>query len=217
MKALFLAIMALGVILVTLSHGSALGQEHEYDLDDIMTELTEALTLTEAQVPRVREALQNYLLELDQTQARYDAQEEPNPQEMIGDLKKVRENYYKRMQDTVTTEQWATYERLREDILHEIFSEIAALRIIDLKAPLKLTEDQMAAMKPVMGRSLREVMKVIFEYGDKRLGVRTKLKIATALKSIKARQDEDMSKILSPEQIAAWETLKEQQKSEASK
>ena len=63
-----------------------------------------------------------------------------------------------------------------------------------------------------MGKSLRGVIGTIFEYGDRRLGVRTKLKIANALKSIKAEQDAEMKKILTEEQLLAWEKLKEEQK-----
>ena len=127
-------------------------------------------------------------MNLDESQAKYEDVEEPDPQEMISDLKNVRESYYKSMQKTLSKEQWEQYEALKESILLEIFSEIAALRIIDLKEPLNLTDEQMAAMKPVMGKSLRGVIATIFEYGDRRLGVRTKLKIANALKSIKAEQ-----------------------------
>ncbi|RKZ12994.1 hypothetical protein DRQ53_04105 [bacterium] len=188
--------------------------EREVDIDDVMVELTEALVLTPEQVPQVEQALQSYLLEMDETQARYEEMEEPDPQDMLGDLKQVRENYYERMQEALTPDQWTAYEELREEILHEIFSEIAALRIIDLKTPLSLTEGQMAAMKPVMGSSLREVIRVVFQYGDKRLGIRNKLKIANALKSTKAKQDEAMAGILSESQIAAWDALKEEQKAQ---
>ena len=190
----------------------ALAQEPDIDLEEIMAEITEALALSDEQVPEVEKHLTTYLVDLDESQAKYEDVEEPDPQEMLSDLKKVRETYYKSMQKTLSKEQWEQYEALRESILHEIFSEIAALRIIDLKEPLSLTDEQMAAMKPVMGKSLRGVIGTIFEYGDKRMGVRTKLKIATALKSIKAEQDTEMKTILSEEQLAAWEKLKEEQK-----
>ena len=190
----------------------ALAQEPDTDLGEIMEELTAALELSDEQVPEVEKHLTSYLVNLNESQAKYEDVEEPDPQEMISDLKQVRETYYKSMQKTLSKEQWQQYEALRESILLEIFSEIAALRIIDLKEPLTLTDEQMAAMKPVMGKSLRGVIGTLFEYGDKRLGVRTKLKIANALKSIKAEQDTEMKTILSEEQLAAWDKLKEEQK-----
>ena len=179
----------------------ALAQEPDTHLDEIMEELTAALELSDEQVPEVEKHLTSYLVNLNESQAKYEDVEEPDPQEMISDLKQVRESYYKSMQKTLSKEQWQQYEALRESILLEIFSEIAALRIIDLKEPLTLTDEQMAAMKPVMGKSLRGVIGTLFEYGDKRLGVRTKLKIANALKSIKAEQDTEMKTILSEEQL----------------
>ena len=195
---------------------AASGQAPAIDLDDIKVELKDALTLTEAQLPQVRDPLTSDLVELDETQAHHDAQEEPDPHETTGDLKNVRQDHDERMQAVLTSEHWAAYEELREEILQEVSSEIAALRFIDLKAPLDLTEAQMAARKPVMGRSLREVVGVLFEYGDRRLGVRTTPNLASALNSINARQDEDVATILTPEQIASWEALEERQKAETS-
>jgi hypothetical protein len=101
---------------------------------------------------------------------------------------------------------------MREEILHEIFSEIAALRIIDLKEPLNLTDEQAEAMKPVMGKSLRDFVGTIFKYGDKRMTIRNKLKIANALKSTKAEAESELKKILSEEQWAALQAMKEEQK-----
>ena len=44
-------------------------ERRDIDLSDVMAELTDALTLTEAQVPEVEAAITGYLTELDQTQA----------------------------------------------------------------------------------------------------------------------------------------------------
>ena len=63
--------------------------------------------------------------------------------------------------------------------------------------------------KPVMGKSLRDFIGTVFEYGDKKMNTRTKLRLANSLKRIKSEQDSQMKKILSEEQLAAWEKLKE--------
>lgn len=182
------------------------------DLDDIMEELQEELDLSEEQMPAVEKAVTKYVMDLNETQAKYEDQEEPDPQGMIGDIKKVRDSYYKDLQKVLSKEQWKQYEELREEILHEIFSEIAELRIIDLKEPLSLTDEQMDKMKPVMGKSLRAFIGTIFEYGDKRMNTRNKLKLANSLKRIKSEQDSQMKKILSSEQLDAWEKMKESEK-----
>ena len=114
----------------------AQAEDSEIALEEIMAEITEALTLSDEQVPAVEAALKAYLVDLDETQAKYEDVEEPDPQEMISDLKDVRENYYESLQKTLSKEQWKQYEALRESILLEVFSEIAALRIIDLEEPL---------------------------------------------------------------------------------
>jgi len=195
----------------------ALADEEEAgpDLDDVMEELQEALELSEEQAPQVEKAMLAYMASINETQAKYEEMEEPDPQKMLGEFKKIRDDYYKNLQKILSKEQWEKYEALREEILHEIFSEIAALRIIDLKEPLSLTDEQAEQMKPVMGKSLRDFVGTLFKYGDKRMTIRTKLKIANALKATKAEMDSEMKKILSEEQLAAWEAMKEEQKANA--
>ncbi len=51
----------------------------EPDLDEIMSELTPQLTLTEEQVPQVKTAIATYVKELEKTQAKHDTVE-PDPQ-----------------------------------------------------------------------------------------------------------------------------------------
>jgi hypothetical protein len=199
--------------LVALCSVPVLADEEEGpELDDIMEEMQEALELTEEQQPEVEKAMLAYMTSLNETQAKYEEMEEPDPQAMLGEFKKIRDDYYKNLQKILSKEQWQTYEAMREEILHEIFSEIAALRIIDLKEPLSLTDEQADAMKPVMGKSLRDFVGTIFEYGDKKMTIRNKLKIANSLKSTKAATETELKKILSEEQWAKWQAMKEEQK-----
>jgi len=77
---------------------------------------------------------------------------------------------------------------------------------------LDLSDDQAAALKPVMGSAMRSMVGVIFEYGDKKMNVRTKLRMANALKKIQADMKAGMQGILTPEQMAAYDAYKEAQK-----
>jgi hypothetical protein len=159
-------------------------------------------------------ALTNYFTNLDAVHAKYENQEEPDGQEMIGDLKKTRDGYYKELKGFLSEDQYNGYMELKEKVLHEIFSEIAGLRLYDFKEPLKLTDDQMTKMKPILGDAIRGFFGVIFEYGDKRMSVRNKLKIANALKGIQSDTNEKIKPILTPEQWETWQKMKEAAKEE---
>jgi hypothetical protein len=185
----------------------------EADLADVMAELTEALKLSDEQVVDVEKAMTAYLTNLDNAQAKYEDQEEPDGQAMLGEFKKIRDDYYKNLQKILSKDQWKLYEAIREKILHELFSEIAGLRIIDLKEPLSLTDDQMEKMKPVMGKALRDFVGTIFEYGDQKMNKRTQLRMGSSLKGIKSEMDSQMKTILSEEQIATWDKIREDAKS----
>ena len=63
---------------------------------------------------------------------------------------------------------------------------------------------------------MRGVLGVLFEYGDKTMNTRTKLKIAKKLKKIKGDTEKQVSEILSPEQLASWQAMKEEAKASAS-
>ena len=202
-------------LVLGLGTGSLAAQQGEVDVDDIVAELTDALSLSEDQATAVKGHLVQLAMDMDAATAEAEA-EEPDGQKMIGDMKQARETYLDSMEDTLSDEQFATYQQMMDEIMQEIFESIAELRITDLVHPLELTDEQAAALKPVMGTAIRGVVAVIFEYGDKRMGVRTKLAMANKLKKIKADADYGMSEILSPEQMQKYQEMKEAQKAEQS-
>lgn len=183
----------------------------EADAEMILEELTTELDLTEEQTQQVGALLQQFAADLAEVTDRAEG-EEPDGQKMLSDIKAVRAEFQKGMQGVLSAEQYEAYEALVESVFQEIFAEIAELKITDLRPVLDLTDEQADALKPVMGSALRETVRVIFENGDKRMNVRTKLKIANALKKIQADQKAGMSEILSPEQMAAYDAYKEAQK-----
>jgi hypothetical protein len=202
-------------LILALFSGSALhAQSGDMEVDDIVAEMTEALDLSEEQTTEVTHHLQQLAVDMDAATAKAE-DEEPDTQQMIGDVKFARETYQKSMQETLTEEQWTAYTAMMDQIFQEIAESIAELRITDLRAPLSLTDDQAEALKPVMGTAVRGVVATIFEYGDKRMGVRTKLAMANKLKKIQADMQAGMNGILTPEQMQQYEAWKEAQKSES--
>jgi hypothetical protein len=97
-------------------------------------------------------------------------------------------------------------------VFQEIAESIAELRITDLRNPLALSDEQADALKPVMGTAVRGVVATIFEYGDKRMGLRTKLAMGNKLKKIQSDMQAGMNEILTPEQQEQYAAMKEAQK-----
>jgi hypothetical protein len=93
-----------------------------------------------------------------------------------------------------------------------MFEDIAEIRLIDLEPVLDLTPEQIEALKPVMGTGLRQIIAVVFEYGDKRLTMPRKVKMGKKVKRIQADMDAGMAEILSEEQMAKYAALKDDAK-----
>ena len=189
---------------------------YSQDLEDIIEEISGPLELTEEQETQVGELLGKYAVQLNESMAKHEDAEEPNPQAMIGDFKKVRDAYRDDLQKVLSKDQYKKYQDLVNGILHEMFTDIAEIRLIDLKKPLSMTDEQIEQLAPVMGTSLMEIMKTVIKYGDKKMNKRTQIKIGKSLKKIQSAAKSETEKILTPEQIAAWEKMKEESKNKES-
>ena len=203
----------LAMALTVFGSSDTLAQRGDLDVEGIMEELTVALELTEEQVPQVAGLLQGFGQALNEATATAE-DEEPDTQKMIGDVKAARAAFQQQLQGVLTPEQFTALQELVDEVFQEIFESIAELKITDMRAPLELTDEQAEALKPVMGGAMRGLVAVIFEYGDKRMGIRTKLRMANALKSIQAEMKAGMAEVLTPEQMEAYEAMKAAQKEE---
>ena len=203
----------LAMALTVFGSSDTLAQRGDLDVEGIMEELTVALELTEEQVPQVAGLLQQFGQALNEATATAE-DEEPDTQKMIGDVKAARAAFQQQLQGVLTPEQFTALQELVDEVFQEIFESIAELKITDMRAPLELTDEQAEALKPVMGGAMRGLVAVIFEYGDKRMGIRTKLRMANALKSIQAEMKAGMAEVLTPEQMEAYEAMKAAQKEE---
>lgn len=201
------------VLIALLIAGSQPAHAEDRDLDtsDILATLTEELSLTEEQTPKVQEALDMFTKELEAATALAD-EEEPDNQKILGEIKKARGDFRGRMKDTLTKEQYETFDAMVEEVIQGMFDDIAAIRIMDLEPVLDLTEEQSEALIPVMSTAIHEVMSTLYEYGDKKLRAPQKLKLGRHLKEVQSEMNKGMSKILTEEQMTKYEALQEEQK-----
>ena len=197
-----------GLALLLVLPGYVLAQG---DDGEILAELTEVLALTDEQAPQVGALLEKFVVDMDAAAALAEV-EEPDNQAIIGAVKKARDDFKSGMKDVLDKEQFETLETTIDAVFQEMFEDIAEIRLIDLEPVLDLTPEQIEALKPVMGTGLRQIIAVVFEYGDKRLTMPRKVKMGKKVKRIQADMDAGIAEILSEEQMAKYAALKEEAK-----
>jgi hypothetical protein len=178
------------------------------ELDDIVKEVSESIELDESQTKALETQMEKFAISLQLIFDKYE-EAEPDPQAMLTDIKHAREEYQKALKADIGKEKFKAYEAFIDQVLLEILGEAAGLRLMDLQDPLLMTDEQVLQMKPVMARAMREMMRTLMQYIDKPLNVRNKLKIATSLKSTKKTMEKETAQILTSEQIAKWNEIKE--------
>lgn len=192
-------------IFVSISTHQVLAQE----LNDLVKEVSEAIELDEAQSKALETQMTKYAASLQIIFERNDQREEPDPQAMLTEIKNAQNEYHKALSNDIGKAKFKEYEAYREKIILEILGEVAHLRLLDLQEPIKMSDEQVMQMKPVMAKAMRGTMQLLVKHIDSNLNVRTKLNIATTMKSIKKTFDRETANILTSEQIKVWNELKE--------
>ena len=184
------------------------------ELDDIVKEITEEIHLDDTQSKALETQMGKFTISLQLIFDKYE-EAEPDPQAMLSDIKKAREAYQKALKADIGKEKYTAYEAFIDKVVLEVLGEAAGLRLMDIQDPILMTDDQLLAMKPILARAMQGVMQALMKHIDKPMNVRTKLKVATSLKSIKKTLDKETATVLTAEQIAKWNQLKEEAKKAA--
>ena len=188
---------------------------YSQELDEIVDELKEPLDLNDSQVEQFNNLLAQYGAQLNEAMEKNeDADAEKDPKEMIGQFKAVRDAYREDLQKILSKEQYEKYRDIVGGIILEMFTDIAEIRLMDLQKPLELTDGQMEKLAPVMGKSMMEIMQVVIEYGDKRMSVPRKVKVGKKLKAIQSEANNEIERILTPQQLETWQKMKEESKAQ---
>jgi hypothetical protein len=201
--------LVLAAVLFTSTAGEAQG---DLDLNDVVDTLTLHLDLTGDQPSQLEGLLVTFATDWNAVQEKYEDAEDKDG--MIDELKAVQAMYQDGLAAVLSEQQFEAYNQLIDQVMHEIFSEVAELKLRDLQPALELSEDQLMQLKPVMGTALVDVVKLMWDNAGKRMGIRRKLQLANAVKKIQSTAKTQTNEILTPEQIATWEAMKEAAKEE---
>jgi len=176
------------------------------DLSDVMDTLTAQVHLTDAQKPKVEALLTAFATGWNDTVTAYENADD-NKAEIDG-LKAVQKTYQDGMQEVLSAEQMTAYNAYVDTVLHQVFNEVAELKLRDLQSQLQLTEEQITQLTPIMGTALVDVVRLLWKDAGERMGVRRKLQLANDVKKIQSTAKSGYSTILSPEQMSEWDAIK---------
>ena len=187
---------------------------YSQELEDIVSELQEELQLNDDQAEQLSAALVKYSQEMNTELAKHEDAEEPDTKAMIGDIKKAQDNYRDELADILTDEQYDAYLNYVDKVMTEMFGDIAEIKLMDLQPVLDLSDEQITQLNPVLGEGMLGIVKVVFEYGDKKMNKRTQIKMGKKLKKIQSNTDAGVKEILTPEQYEKYQEYKEEKKNQ---
>ena len=197
---------------LALASNAVMAESAMGDPSDIAAELQAELGLSDDQTAQVTAAFAKFAASIEQAHTQQEVAEEPDGQAMIAAVNQAKNALNQDMQGILTPEQFQQYQQTMDEVIDEIFTTAAEIKLLDMQQPLKLTDEQMAQLAPVMGGSIRSIINLVMENSDKRMGIRQKLQMAKSMKKIKSETDSKMKAILTPEQQQALESYRQQKK-----
>jgi hypothetical protein len=200
----FIIVLCLALFISCLSYSQ--------ELEEIVSELQEELQLNDDQAEQLSAALVKYSQEMNTELAKHEDAEEPDTKAMISDIKKAQDNYRNELSNILTDEQYDAYLNYVDKVMTEMFGDIAEIKLMDLQPVLDLSEEQITQLNPVLGEGMLGLVKTVFEYGDKKMNKRTKIKMGKKLKKIQSKTDSGVKEILTPEQYEKYQEYKEEKK-----
>ncbi len=182
------------------------------DKSEILTELTSKLELSDEQAQQMGAAMAKYAEELEKTLAKHENAEEPDASAMIGDVKKVRNEYRKELQKFLSKEQYEGYLAAVEAVLLEMMTDVAEIRLMDIQPKCTLSDEQVEELAPIMGAGMLSMVRLLFENADQKMTMPKKVKLGKAVKKIQSDMDKQINAVLTEEQQKAYAAYKEAQK-----
>jgi len=203
------------IIIMTLVIGTLFMQSiKSQEIEVVIINLTEKLDLSDKQVLQVQTLFIQYRANMDGILLKHEGAEEPDVAGMIGEIRDLRDNYRKDLQEILSKDQYASYLAQIDAILTDMFNDLAEIRLMDVQGEANLTDKQLETLVPIVGKGLKSTVQLLFENAGERLSVPKKIKISKNLKKIEKEQREGMENILTPEQLALYDSYKAKQKEE---
>ena len=179
---------------------------------ETMANMTALLDLSDVQQGQMSELMVKYRGSIDWILAKYEGEEEPDVGAMIGEIRGERDGYRKELEGILSANQYDTYMAKINGILTDMFRDLAEIRLWDIQAAIALTDKQVIDLTPILGKSMKQTVQLLFENAGQKLSLPKKVKIKNAMKKIEKEKKAGMENILTPAQLGAYDQYKEEQK-----
>jgi len=208
-KYLFKSLLALLLVIGATSF-QVIAQEN--DMGDVMANITKTLDLSESQAAQVEVLLIQYRAKLDGILLKYEGEEEPEVDKMIGEIRDAKDGYRKELEGLLSPDQYTTYISIVNGIMTDMFNNLAFIRLLEIQPHVDLTDGQVESLVPILGKSMMSTVQLMFENAGKRLSVPKKLGIKNDMKKIEKEKRTAMEQIMTGAQMALYDQYKEEQK-----
>ena len=131
---------------------------------------------------------------------------------MIKGVKQAQDGHNKELEKIFTKEQVQQYNALKEKVIKGMFNDLAEIKLMDIQPKTSISDEQVTELVPILGNSMYSIIKIAWENAGKTLRAPQKIKLAKEMKRIQADTRAGIEKVLTPEQLKAWDKYKEEKK-----
>ncbi len=186
------------------------GEKPDSNSDNITEILAQELKLDDQQTQQMRAAMEKFGAQLEKLLEEQEG-EDADPEKLIQGVKQTQDAHNKELQNILSKDQFKAYEELKEKTIKGVFADLVEIQLMDIQPKTSLTNEQVSQLAPVLADSKYKIIKIAWENAGKRLRVTQKIGIAKKLKGIQRDARAEIEKILTPEQLQAWDKYKEEQ------
>ena len=189
---------------MTVSH-SLLAAEEE----DIAVIIAQELQLDQGQTDQLRAAMDKFGAQLEALMEEQEG-DDADPEKMINGIKQAQDEHNKEVEKILGKDKFKQYEALKEKAIKGIFADLIEIQLMDAQPKTSLSNEQVTKLAEVLGDSKYRLIKVAWENAGKSLRPRQKIQLSKQLKGIQRDARASIEKILTPEQLQAWDKHKEE-------
>ena len=180
--------------------------------EETIANMTALLDLSDVQQGQIKETMTKYRGSIDWILAKYEGEEEPDVARMIEEIRGERDAYRKELQGILSPNQYDTYMAKVDQILTDMFRDLAEIRLWDIQPAVALTDKQVVDLTPILAKSMKQTIQLLFDNVKAKMSLPTKVKIKNNMKKIEKEKRAGMEKIMTPAQMGAYDQYKEEQK-----
>ncbi|MCP4333980.1 MAG: hypothetical protein GY785_15080 [Gammaproteobacteria bacterium] len=208
-------LMVIVAFLLMVVFASANADEAEFA--EAVGELSTKLELDEDQSKKLGSSIQAYMKQLDTLFAEQEG-EDADPAKLIEGVRDAQAGYEEELASFMSKEQFNKYQELKEQFnkyqelkeqaIKRMLGDLAEIQLLNAQPKTSITDEQITELAPVLGNSFYGILKIAFENAGKKLRPRQKIGVAKKLKSIQSNAQKELQRVLTPEQLQAWEAHK---------